>query len=63
MGFNATAYTEGFVTFTLSLANRGSMTQAAAYPATPYIENIGVRPDIVVDFMTRENPAALRCCD
>jgi hypothetical protein len=25
------------------------------FPPSPYIENIGVRPDIVVDYMTRSN--------
>ena len=27
----------------------------AEYPASPYVENIGVRPDIVVDYMTSDN--------
>jgi hypothetical protein len=25
------------------------------YPTAPYVENIGARPDIPLDFMTREN--------
>ena len=25
------------------------------YPTSPYVENIGVRPDIEVDYMTRDN--------
>ena len=25
------------------------------YPATPYIENVGVRPEVVNDYMTRDN--------
>ena len=25
------------------------------FPPSPYIENIGVQPDIVVDYMTRDN--------
>jgi hypothetical protein len=25
------------------------------FPPAPYIENIGVRPDVVVDYMTRAN--------
>lgn len=53
--FAATAYTEGLVGLTVSLANRGRIIQTPDYPAAPYIENIGVRPDIVEDFMTREN--------
>ena len=31
------------------------MISTPDYPATPYIENVGVRPDIVVDYMTRVN--------
>jgi hypothetical protein len=27
----------------------------AEFPAVPYVENIGVRPDIVADYMTRDN--------
>jgi C-terminal processing protease CtpA/Prc len=55
VGFDATAYTEGFATITMSLANRGRTIQTPDYPAAPYIENIGVRPDILFDSMTREN--------
>ncbi len=25
------------------------------YPTTPYLENVGVRPDVEVDYMTKEN--------
>jgi len=25
------------------------------FPPTPYIENVGVRPDVELDYMTREN--------
>jgi hypothetical protein len=55
MGFTATAYSEGFIQLTVSLANRGRMIQTPDYPVAPYIENIGVHPDIVMEFMTREN--------
>jgi hypothetical protein len=55
IGFEVTTYTEGIGTMTASLANRGRMIQTPDYPPAPYIENIGVRPDIVFDFMTREN--------
>jgi hypothetical protein len=29
--------------------------QTSDYPAAPYIENIGVRPDIQNNYMTRDN--------
>jgi len=52
---NATAYSEGTALVTLSLANRGVTIVTDDYPPTPYIENVGVRPDVNVDYMTREN--------
>ena len=55
MGFNATAYTESFFRITVSLMNRGRVVQAPGLPPAPYIENIGVQPDIVQDFMTSAN--------
>jgi len=55
VGFNAPAYTESFFRITVSLMNRASVIQTPDFPLAPYIENIGVRPDIVVDYMTRAN--------
>ena len=55
VGYNATAYTESFFRITVSLMNRGRVIQAPGFPPAPYIENIGVRPDIVQDYMTRAN--------
>ena len=55
VGFPCTPYTESICRITVSLMNRGRLIQTPEYPAAPYIENIGVRPDIVLDYMTREN--------
>jgi hypothetical protein len=55
IGFNGTAFTESFFRITASLMHRGRLIQAPGFPAAPYIENIGVQPDIVVDYMTRAN--------
>ena len=55
VGFNATAYTESFFRVTVSLMNRGHLVRSPGLPPAPYIENIGVQPDIVQDYMTREN--------
>lgn len=55
VGFNATAYTESFFRITVSLMNRGRLIQAPGFPPAPYIENIGVQPDIFQDYMTRAN--------
>jgi C-terminal processing protease CtpA/Prc len=55
VAFNATAYTESVFRITVSLMNRGRLIQTAEFPLAPYIENIGVRPDIPFDYMTRTN--------
>jgi hypothetical protein len=55
VGFPCTPYTESVCRITVSLMNRGRLIQTPEYPAAPYIENIGVRPDLVLDYMTREN--------
>ena len=55
VGFNCTSYTESICRITVSLMNRGRLIQTPEYPTAPYIENLGVRPDIVLDYMTREN--------
>ena len=59
VGFNATAYTESFFRVTVSLMNRANPVQVPGFPAAPYIENIGVQPDIVQDYMTRDNLLSL----
>jgi Peptidase family S41/PDZ domain len=53
--YPAVAYSEAILSVTLSLMNRGRVIQTPDYPPTPYIENVGVRPDIVNDYMTRQN--------
>jgi len=53
--FHCTTYTESACNITASLMNRGVVISGTEYPPSPYIENVGVRPDIVVDYMTRAN--------
>ena len=55
VGFTCTSYTESICRITASLMNRGVMVATPEYPTAPYIENIGVRPNILVDYMTRTN--------
>ena len=55
VGFSGPAYTESFFRITVSLMNRGHIVNTPDFPPAPYIENIGVRPDIAVDYMTRAN--------
>ena len=47
----------GFMSVTESLMNRKNPVVTAEYPAAPYVENIGVRPDIENDYMTADNLA------
>ena len=53
--FTATAYSEGITRVTESLMNRKYPIVTDDFPTAPYVENIGVRPDIVVDYMTKDN--------
>jgi len=53
--WDAGPYSEGSTSVTLSLMNRGRDIVTPEYPAAPYVENIGVRPDIEADYMTRDN--------
>lgn len=53
--FDCTVFTESACAITVSLMNRGVVISGTDYPPSPYIENVGVRPDIVVDYMTRAN--------
>jgi len=53
--YDCTTFTESLCTITESLMNRGAVISGTEYPPSPYIENIGVRPDIAVDYMTRAN--------
>ena len=54
-GFDCAVFTEGFCSVTASLMNRGITISNTEFPPSPYIENVGVRPDIVVDYMTKAN--------
>ncbi len=53
--FDATSYTEGYVRVTESLMSRENDVKGTGYPPAPYIENAGVLPDIVEDYMTKDN--------
>jgi hypothetical protein len=53
--WEAGTYSLGVAEVTESLMIRKNPVVTADYPTAPYIENIGVRPDIQVDYMTRDN--------
>lgn len=53
--FPTTTYSSGSATLTESLMHRKNPVVTSDYPTAPYVENIGVRPDIVEDYMTVDN--------
>lgn len=48
-------YSETTTGVTFGLMVRPKMVTAEGFPATRYIENVGVRPDIELDYMTTDN--------
>ena len=52
---NATTYSEGFTRVTRTFVTRGKAYQTPGFPTTTYIENVGVYPDVVADYMTTDN--------
>jgi hypothetical protein len=49
------AYSEGAIGVTIGIQARHSVVSLPGYPATNRLENVGVHPDVVSDYMTREN--------
>jgi C-terminal processing protease CtpA/Prc len=52
---NAGTYTEGDVSITVTAGVRPSPVKTGDFPETPYWENVGVRPDVSFDYMTKDN--------
>lgn len=48
-------FSEGSAAVTQMLTVRPSLQTAPGFPASRYIENVGVRPDIEYDYQTRQN--------
>lgn len=53
--FDAGNYSESFVGMTLALQVRKEPKTFEGFPTTAFIENVGVRPQAVNDYMTKEN--------
>jgi hypothetical protein len=53
--FQGTTWTEVTLYATESLMTRKQFVITPDYPMTRYVENVGVRPDVEYDMMTREN--------
>ena len=53
--FPVTTYSSGMASVTESLMHRLNPVTTSDYPAAPYVENIGVRPDVLMDYMTTDN--------
>ena len=52
---NLTTYSEASTRVTRSLITRGKPYQTPGFPTTTYIENVGVYPDVMADYMTTDN--------
>jgi C-terminal processing protease CtpA/Prc len=48
-------YSEGSADVTLTMLLRTNQVVSPDFPITSYIENVGVRPDVAVDYMTEAN--------
>jgi C-terminal processing protease CtpA/Prc len=55
VSWEAGSYSLGLMTVTESLMNRKTPIVTSDYPTAPYVENIGVRPEIDADYMTAAN--------
>src|SRR5258708_2080007 len=53
--YNATTYSEGSTRATRTFVTRARPVQTPGFPASLYIENVGVYPDIIADYMTADN--------
>lgn len=53
--YTAGPYSEGLTTITESLMVRSASIRTDDFLETSYVENVGVRPDIVQDYMTKDN--------
>jgi hypothetical protein len=53
--FSAGTYSEGIAGMTLAIQSRSGPSHAPGYPASNLIESVGVHPDYVNAYMTREN--------
>ena len=53
--YDATLFSQASAAVTQSLMVRREPIVTAEYPTAPYVENIGVRPDVEIDYMTRDN--------
>jgi hypothetical protein len=54
-GWPSGLYSESVSANTNTLVVRKKPVVTSDYPAAPYVENIGVRPDVPLEYMTREN--------
>lgn len=55
ISLDAGAYSEGVTGMTIATQVRRAPVSTPEYPASDLIETVGVRPDIEVDYMTRQN--------
>jgi len=51
----ATAYTEGSAVISVDLLTRAQSVMVPGFPSMPYYEGVGVYPDVIQDYMTKDN--------
>jgi Peptidase family S41/PDZ domain len=54
-GYQTGFYSESYSTNTNTLVVRKNPIVTAEYPTAPYVENIGARPDVPLEYMTLDN--------
>lgn len=52
---DATTFSESDARITVSMMTRAGSASVDGYPSSAYIENVGVRPDLTLDYQTRDN--------
>src|SRR5262249_45232388 len=53
--FDAGPFTQGTAGMTIGIQTRKFPVATPDYPTSIYIENVGVRPQVISDYMTRDN--------
>src|SRR5262249_7486908 len=53
--YQAGVYSEGFTRVTETMVTRPKPVSTPGFPPADHLENVGVYPDIYVDYMTRDN--------
>jgi hypothetical protein len=53
--YQAGNHSEGFIVMNVNQVTRSRQVTTPEYPLTSFIENVGVRPDMLVEYQTKDN--------